>query len=142
MLMVLSSERYEKMVSEAAVEYAQAAAAARAENVRVVEQRAELDKLMAEQAALMRQVADFEAGKIHLSAEEWVGSQDRARWLEIMIRGQRTAVRTAESQAMSVGAGCRHVDSKYRNVLETMLAEDVRLFLESQRHALEAVLRG
>ena len=66
MLMVLSSERYEKMVSEAAVEYAQAAAAARAENVRVVEQRAELDKLMAEQAALMRQVADFEAGKIHL----------------------------------------------------------------------------
>ena len=138
----MRGDKYQEMIDQAAAEFA----TARAEyQVIAAEGRgaaAELEELRAEAAAIAQTIAEFEAGRVRLEAEEFIRIEDRRRYLTIRIKQQQQIAAQAQQRTALGAEGPRGVATRYRGRLAQMLEEDARAFSAARRAELDAVLRG
>ena len=137
----MRGDKYQEMIDQAAAEFA----TARAEyQVIAAEGRgaaAELEELRAEAAAIAQTIAEFEAGRVRLEAEEFIRLEDRRRYLAIRVKQQQKIAGRAQQRTELEAEKARGVASKYRGQLAQMLAEDARAAETARRAELDAVLR-
>ena len=138
----MRGDKYQEMIDQAAAEFA----TARAEyQVIAAEGRgaaAELEELRAEAAAIAQTIAEFEAGRVRLEAEEFIRLEDRRRYLAIRVKQQQQIAAQAQQRTALGAERPRGVSAKYRGQLAQMLEEDARATETARRAQLEAVLRG
>ena len=136
------SNKYEDMVAAAAGEFA----AARAEYATVAaaarEAEGALAELRGEAAAIGQRIAEFEAGRAMIDADEFIRLADRKRWLEVRVRQQAAIAKQAAGNVALGAERPRGVAGKYRAQLERMLEEDARAVATARRSELAEVLRG
>ncbi len=135
-------DKYRELINRAAAEYARASEGYRTVATEARGAQAELDSLNAEAAAIQARIADFEAGRVVLEAEEYIRIEDRRRWLSIRIKQQAAIVRTAAGKTELEASKPRSVASTFRGQLDKMLEEDARSAAAARRAELDAVLRG
>ena len=138
----MRGDKYQEMIDQAAGEYA----AARAEYAVIAAEgrgaAAELEELRAEAEEIDQVIAEFEAGRVRLEAEEFIRLEDRRRYLAIRVKQQQQIAAQA-NQRTALGATVPNgVANKYRGQLRRMLEEDARAAEKARRAELEAVLRG
>ena len=135
-------DKYQEMLDQAAAEYAAVNGRYKEEAATAREASYELAELEAEAENLRGKIADFEAGKIVIGAQEYVQIEDRRRWLAIRIKQQTVAARQAQRAVELAAAGVQGVHAKYHGKLAQMLEEDARAAAAARRAELVAVLRG
>lgn len=135
-------DKYKEMIEQAAAEYATANEDYKAVATVARDAQAELSSINVEIEAIQKRIADFEAGRVGLEAAEYIELEDRRRYLAIRAKQQAAISQTAAGKVELKGALLSGVGSKYRNMLEKVLAEDARATATARRAELEAVLRG
>ena len=137
----MRGDKYQQMIDQAAHEFA----AAKTEYQGIAAEgraaAAELEKFRAEGEEIAQTIAEFEAGRALLDAEEFIQLEDRRRYLAIRAKQQRQIAARAQKRTELEAERARGVASKYRGQLAQMLAEDARAAETARRAELDAVLR-
>jgi chromosome segregation ATPase len=137
----MRGDKYQQMIDQAAHEFA----AAKAEYQGIAAEgraaAAEFERLRAEAAGIDQVIAEFEAGRALLDADEFIKIEDRRRYLAIRVKQQQKIAGRAQQRTELEAEKARGVASKYRGQLAQMLAEDARAAETARRAELDAVLR-
>ena len=137
----MRGDKYQEMIDQAAAELATARAEYQVGAAGGRGAAAELEELRAEAAAIAQTIAEFEAGRVRLEAEEFIRLEDRRRYLAIRVKQQQKIAGRAQQRTELEAEKARGVASKYRGQLAQMLAEDARAAETARRAELDAVLR-
>lgn len=138
----MMGDKYDELVKRARVEYAEAAAAARAAAAAYSELVTELEAVKREGNELQERLKAFEAGRAAMSPDDFAAGLERERWLQGNARGLVIRGKAAKVEAETAAARVSHVIGAYRGQLGSMLAADIAEMKQARESALEAVLRG
>lgn len=137
----MKGDKYQQMIDEAAHEFAAAMAEYQGIAAEGRAAAAHLAEFRAESEEIDQEIAEFEAGRALLDAEEFIQLEDRRRYLAIRMKQQQQIAARAQQRTAFGAEAVRGVASKYRGRLAQMLAEDARAAETARRAELDAVLK-